>query len=250
MNPAQIITFLLTQLYQVVGDLGISIILLTVILRSILLPFTLPSIKAQQKIKDLKPELDKLKLKHGKDKQAYQKGQLELYKKYNINPLAGCIPQLVQLGILILLYRTLITFLGSHTDGVSLQFLWLDLSQPDPYYVMPILAGLSQLALSLLIMPATQTRDIQPNQAKNKNKQKANEKEEDIAEMAQTMQQQMVFMMPLMTAFIALRFPSGLALYWVVSTLFSLGQQIAISGLGGWQDSYLRLKNLFVRKTK
>jgi YidC/Oxa1 family membrane protein insertase len=248
MNPTEIITFLLTELYSLFGDLGLAIILLTLVLRSLLLPLTLPSIKAQKKIKDIKPEVDKLKKKHKNDAQAFQKSQLELYQKYNINPLAGCIPQIIQIVILILLYRALITFLGDgHDASVNMSFLWLDLGKPDPYFILPVLAGLSQLLLSFLIMPATQTRDIKPNKSKSKKKKEENKQEEDIAEMAQTMQQQMIFLMPLMTGFIALRFPSGLALYWVTSTLFSFGQQVAISGWGGLKDSFLRFKMRFVK---
>src|SRR5689334_7590496 len=91
----------LGQLYLLTGNLGLALIVMTLVIRLVLLPLTLPSIRAQKKIQELQPELKKLKTKHGADKQAYQMEQLELYRKYNVNPLAGCIPQILQLGVLI-----------------------------------------------------------------------------------------------------------------------------------------------------
>jgi YidC/Oxa1 family membrane protein insertase len=226
---------ILVELYKATGDLGISIIALTFILRSILLPVTLPSLKSQQKIKTLKPELDKLKKKH-KDKKVLQQKQLELYKKYNVNPLAGCLPQLAQLAVLIFLYRALISFLGDTSISgieISTTFFWMDLSLPDPKFVLPVLAAGSQFILSLMLAPGAEVRDVVPNDSKLKKVKEANKKEEDTADMAQSMQKQMMFVMPIMTGFIALKFPSGLALYWVASTVFSVVQQYFVSGPGG-----------------
>jgi YidC/Oxa1 family membrane protein insertase len=227
--------FILIELYKITGDLGVSIIALTFILRSILLPLTLPSLKSQQKMKEMKPEIDKLKKKY-KDKKVLQQKQLELYQKYNVNPLAGCIPQIAQLIVLIFLYRALISFLGNTTQQgieISTSFFWMDLSLPDPKFVLPVLAAGSQFILSLMLAPGAEVRDIVPNKSKLKKVKDANEKEEDTAEMAQSMQRQMMFIMPLMTGFIALKFPSGLALYWVASTVFSVIQQYYVSGPGG-----------------
>jgi YidC/Oxa1 family membrane protein insertase len=230
-------------LYQTTGNLGWAIIVLTLIIRFILVPLTLPSLKAQKKIKDLQPEIDKLKQKHGKDKQAMQKAQLELYQKYNVNPLSGCLPQLVQLGMLIFLYQALISFLGQDAingAGINPSFLWLDLTQPDTKFVLPVVAGVTQMVLSLMIAPGGETRDIVPNKSKSKKIQQENKKEENMAGMAASMQQQMLFIMPIMTVFIAARFPSGLAVYWVMTTVFSIGQQYFISGWGGLKTYYLR----------
>lgn len=238
--------------YQLTGSLGLAIILLTLAVRFLLLPLTLPSLKARKKIKKLKPKLDKLKKKHKGDKQAAQKAQMELYQKYNVNPLSGCIPQLVQIGLLIFLYRSLINFLGQdQVNGVMLEtrFLWLNLTEFDSLYILPVLAGLFQLLLSLMISPGGEVRDVVPNQAKNKQIEQENEEEEDVAEMAASMQQQMIFIMPVMTVFIASRFPSGLALYWIVTTLFSLGQQYVISGPGGLKSYWQRAQVWLSSKT-
>lgn len=232
------------------GNLGWSIIAFTVLIRTVLLPLTLPSLRAMKKMQGLQPEIKKLKQKHGKDNQAFQKAQMELYKKYNVNPLAGCIPQIAQLVVLIGLYRVLTEFLKNpELNGATIttSFFGLDLAHPDPRFILPVLAGVTQLLLSLMVAPGAETLDLVPNESKNKKVQEDNKKEEDIAEMAATMQKQMLFMMPIMTGVIALRFPSGLALYWVVTTIFSLVQQYAVSGWGGLTLYWQRLKNLSVK---
>ncbi|MBU0579442.1 YidC/Oxa1 family membrane protein insertase [Patescibacteria group bacterium] len=251
-NLTNIFFEFLLFLYQTTGNLGIAIIILTLIIRFALVPLTLPSLKAREKITKLQPEIDKLKKKHGKDKQAMQKAQMELYKKYNVNPLSGCLPQLVQLGFLIFLYQALIGFLGQDAingTAVNPAFLWLDLTSPDTKYVLPVLAGVSQFLLSLMISPGGEIRDIVPNKSKSKKVQKENEKEEDTAGMAASMQQQMIFIMPVMTVFIAAKFPSGLAVYWLVTTLFSIGQQYVISGWGGLKSYSLKAK-AFIYKNR
>ncbi|MCB9813480.1 MAG: membrane protein insertase YidC [Pseudomonadales bacterium] len=234
------------------GSLGLSIIIFTFLIRSALIPITLPSLKATGKMRDLQPKIKDLQKKHGKDKQALQKAQMELYKKYNINPLAGCIPQLAQLGVLIILYRVLINFLNAPTiNGITIDpyFLWLNLSVPDSKYILPVLAAFTQLILSLMISPGAEIPDIVPNKSKNKKVILENKKEENTADMAQSMQQQMMFIMPVMTGFIALGFPSGLALYWVATTIFSIGQQWYVSGPGGLLIYYKRALS-FVSKNK
>ncbi len=241
-------TIILVSLYSVVQDLGLSIILMTVLIRTILLPITLPTLRARKKLKKIKPKLDKLKDKHQDSKKELQKAQLELYQKYNVNPLSGCLPQIIQIVILIGLYRSLSNFLEqSQVQGIQInpEFFWLNLAKPDPIYVLPILAALIQLVLALMISPGGEVRDIEPNEAQDAETKKKNEAEEDTAEMAKQMQQQMIFIMPVMTGFIAAKFPSGLALYWVTTNIFSIGQQYFISGLGGLKKYYYQIKQIF-----
>ncbi len=224
---------ILVFLDSIFNNLGITIIVFTILVRLVLLPLTLPSIKSSKKIQELQPELNKLKEKHGKDKQALALSQAQLYKSYNINPLAGCLPQLLQLFILIVLYQSIIGLFNNPGAQFNLSFLWVNLAQYDKTYILPIVAGITQFLLSLMISPATQTRDLINNNSKDKNVQTANKKEEDIAEMAVTMQQQMIFMMPIMTVFIALKLPAGLALYWVIGTIITMITQYFVSGWGG-----------------
>lgn len=222
--------------YHLLGDnLGFAIIAITLLIRGVLLPMTLPSLKSANKIKGLKPELDKLKKLHSDDKQALQMAQLELYKKHNINPASGCLPQIVNLAVLIGLYRVLIEFLQSgqiNGGSVNMSFFWMSLGEPDKSYIAPVLAGVIQLFLALMLMPATDTSAEKALAAQTKTK-KDDKKAEDMSEMASSMQQQMLFIMPIMTTVLALRFPAGVTLYWVFTTLFSVIQQYFVSGWGG-----------------
>lgn len=240
-------TFLYQPLFQSLlfltkilgGSLGLSIIALTLLLRFVLIPLTIPSLRSAQKIKDLKPELDKLKAKYGDDKKQLQMEQLKLYQQHGVNPAAGCLPTLIQFAILIAMYQVLMDFITKNgaLGGINLNFLWFNVSQPDPIYILPLLTGVSQLLLSLMLSPAIEHH---PETTKAKT--------EDVQEMAETMQQQMLFIMPVMTAVLALRFPSGLALYWLITTIFSAVQQYFVSGWGGLAR-YLNLARQYVRKS-
>ena len=240
-------------LYQSTGNLGLALIAITALIRTAMIPLTNASLKITHQMKELQPELKKLQDKHGKDKTALQAAQLDLYKRYNVNPLAGCLPQIVQIAVLILLYQVLIQFLNKpEINGVVIDptFLGLNLSQKDPTRILPILAGVTQLVLSFMIAPGAEQADVVPNDAKTKKIKKANEKEENFAEMAASMQQQMLFIMPVMTGFIALNFPAGLSLYWVLTTVFSIGQQWYISGPGGLKTYYQRAVSFISRYMK
>jgi len=220
---------LLTWLYQVGGNnLGLAIILLTILIRGIMIPFILPSLKSAAKMSKLKPELDAIKAKYGKDQKAISEATLKLYKEHGINPTAGCLPYIVQFVILIALYQVFVHSLGAgQLNGIDINtnfWLW-DLKEKDKTYALPILSGVLQLLTSLAILPAVENDPAGRKELKK-------EAKEDIAEMAQSMQQQMVYMMPIMTTVFALQFPSGLALYWVVTTAFSFVQQIIVSGPG------------------
>jgi YidC/Oxa1 family membrane protein insertase len=220
------------------GSLGLSIIALTLLLRFILIPLTIPSLKSAQKIKDRKPELDKLKAKYGDDKKQLQLEQLKLYQQHGVNPAAGCLPTLIQFAVLIAMYQVLMDFItkNGNLGNINLHFLWFNVSQSDPIYILPLLTGISQLMLSLMLAPAIEHH---PETTKQKT--------ENVQDMAETMQQQMLFIMPVMTAVLALRFPAGLALYWLITTIFSTIQQYFVSGWGGLAR-YVNLAQTYVRR--
>ena len=225
------------------GNLGFAIIATTLAIRLILIPLTLPSLKSAKKIQSLKPELDDLKNLHGSNKQALQIAQLELYKKHQINPAAGCLPQIVNLVVLIGLYNVLLQFLKTGTinsSSANLSFFWMNLAQPDHLYIIPLVAGVTQFILALMLMPATSTAAEKTLALQTKSK--VDDKQaQDMSGMAETMQQQMLYMMPIMTVFISLKFPAGLGVYWIFTTLFSIVQQYSISGLGGLAK-YVKLR--------
>ena len=222
-------------LYQVTGNLGLSIIALTLIIRGVLLPITLPALKSQKKMKALQPKLNELKNKHKDDKTALSQAQMNLYKENNVNPLAGCLPYLVQFAVLIALYQVLRRVLGEGASEIinNVTFLGIDLTVRDSSYILPVMAAALQLLLSFMIMPGAETRNVIPDNSSSKSVKQLNEKEEDIQDMAVTMQRQMMFVMPIMTGVFAASFPAGLSLYWVITTAFSVVQQWFTTGPGG-----------------
>ena len=217
---------LLLWLYGVLGhNLGFAIIVLTLIVRGVLIPFTLPQLKSAKKIASLKPELDALKKKHGHDAKLFQQKQMEFYKTHNINPAAGCLPFIAQFIVLIALYRVFMNTLGGNgMSDINTSFLLWNLKAKDTTYILPILAGLLQFFMSLTILPAVENEPEKREGTK--------EDKQDFADMATSMQQQMVFMMPIMTIIFSIQFPAGLALYWVITTAFSFVQQLVVSGPG------------------
>src|SRR4030067_917345 len=137
---ALLITPLTTALlffYHLLGsNLGPSIIALTVALRLLLFPLTLPSLRSMKVQRDIKPELDRLKDKYKGDRQKLATAQMELFKQKGVNPLSGCLPQILQLVILFALSRVFISILQN--GGINHLFLFLDLSVRDPYFFLPI----------------------------------------------------------------------------------------------------------------
>ena len=224
---------LLTFLMSTTGSLGVAIIVFTVGLKALLFPITLNSLKAAYKMRLLQPEIKKIQEKFKKDPQGLQKAQMKLYADNNLNPLAGCLPQILQLVILVLLYQGLIAFFKLEEFGgvvIERSLLWLDLSKPDQFYILPILATVSQFALSYLMMGTPIGDKKNTSKSKNKESKKEIEKKTDKAseapDMSSIMQKQMLYFMPLITGFISLSFPSGLVLYWVISTVVSAIQQV------------------------
>jgi YidC/Oxa1 family membrane protein insertase len=213
---ALLITPLTTALlffYNILGaNLGLAIIALTVALRLILFPLTLPSLKSMRIQRDIKPELDRLKEKYKGDRQKLATAQMELFKQKGVNPLAGCLPQLLQLVILIALYQVFISNLKN--GGLNHQFLFWDLSVKDPFFILPVLAAVSQFVLSKMMLPAVSQEHKVAHEAKDK--------QEDFAS---ALQRQNLFLFPILTLFLGLQFPAGLMLYWFVSTLLQIPQQ-------------------------
>lgn len=209
----QPLTTLLIFLYSLVGEsLGLAIIALTILLRLILLPLSLPAIRSAKAQRDLKPKLDKLKKKYKDDPQKLARAQLELFRQAGVNPFAGCLPQILQVLVLIALYRVLI---GTLTDGgLHTQFLIWDLTHKDPYFILPILAAATQLLLARLTLPTV---------AGEEKVAKATKDQAD--DFATAMQKQNLYLFPLLTLLIGFSLPSGLMLYWAVSSLIQLGQQ-------------------------
>jgi len=180
---------------------GLDIILLTIVIKILFVPFTHWSMKSMKKMQDLQPEIAKLKEKYKDDKQAMNKATMELFQQYKVSPLSGCWPMLVQMPIFIALYQALSYAIElRQAPFVCIPSIFLcinDLSAPDPFYVTPILMG-GTMVLQQWMTPSA----------------------------GDPMQKKMMLIMPVVFTYMFLSFPSGLVLYWLVSNVLGIGQQI------------------------
>lgn len=188
------IFWLMQQIYLLIGNWGWSIILVTVVIKALFYKLSAKSYKSMAKMRNLQPKINALKERCGDDKQKLGQATLELYRKEKVNPLGGCLPILIQIPVFIALYWVLL-------ESVQLRhapfILWIhDLSAPDPFYVLPILMGVSMFVQQQLNPPPPD-----PTQAK------------------------VMMMLPVVFTFLFLYFPAGLVLYWVVNNLLSILQQ-------------------------
>lgn len=228
-------------------NLGLAIIGFSVILRFILNPLTKPYLNSMKKMKELEPNINKLKEKYKNDKQGLMAAQAELYKQKGVNPGAGCVPYLIQIVILIALFNVFTGVLSSKGDVMArlnsvlyqplrfpegqilnTKFLYLDITKPDAFQVglpfkipgpLLILAALLQFLTSKMMAPAMVS--------------KAKKEGNQVEDMQTAMQSSMLYTFPLFTIVFGLGFPSGLALYWLLFSLWQLIQQYSTSGWGG-----------------
>jgi len=189
---------LLSFIQGIVGNWGIAIMMLTFIVRGAMYPLTKAQYTSMAKMRMLQPKLTAMRERLGDDRQRMSQEMMELYKKEKVNPLGGCLPIVLQMPIFIALYWSLM-------ESVELRhspfFGWIhDLSAQDPYYILPLLMGVSMFMIQKM-SPTTVT---------------------------DPMQQKIMTFMPVMFTFFFLFFPSGLVLYWLVSNVVTLIQQTLI----------------------
>lgn len=202
-----------------VPSFGIAIIIFTIIVRLILFPLSVTSLRSSRRMQLLSPRLKELQRQHKGDRQAMAQAQMELYKQHGVNPLMGCLPQLAQLPVLFALYWAIIGVTNDEAAkaGLEMAFLWIaDLAVPDVW--LPPGVDLPFKLPGALALTAGATQWVVQRMMMNR--------------MTQDPQQQMIQnvmqFMPIMIVFFAMQFPAGLALYWVVSNIFSIGQQWVI----------------------
>ena len=220
---------------QVIGPLGLSIVVLTLIIKLILSPlFQLQIIlsrRAMVQQRKLAPQLAEIKKRYKGDAQKQQKATMELYREHGVNPLSslsGCIPAIVQYPILIALYFVFRDASQKHTYPIS-HFLWIpDLNQTPLHHV---LAGTPIPTPDYLVIPllAAATTFVQSRMMQQPKNPYATEQEQQ----QQQMQQSMQVMMPLLFGYFTLVSPLGLGLYWVVSNCIAIIQQYFVTGWGG-----------------
>ncbi len=184
--------------YKIVGNWGWAIVVLTVVIKLFFAPLTHKSQKSIKRMQKLQPLFAELKEKYKGDPAKLNKEMMELYKKHKVNPMSGCLPMLIQIPVFIALYRVL----GNAIELRHAPFIfWLhDLSAKDPYYVLPIVMGLSMLAMQKMTPTSMDPK-----------------------------QNMIMMLMPVMMTFFFINLPSGLVLYFTVSNLLSMAQQFYIN---------------------
>jgi YidC/Oxa1 family membrane protein insertase len=198
------------------GSFGLSIIIFTIALRLVTIPFTIRQLESTRAMQAVQPAMQEIQKKY-KDPKRRQEEMVKLYREHNINPLGCFMPFLIQMVVFIALYRALVFTVGGSPESLvglsqrlypipflqeaiplNQHFLWLDLGQPDTTFILPLLVGVSTYVQQRL--------SITPN----------------ASPQMQQQQQMMTWMMPIMLVFITLNLPSGVGIYWVVSNVFSL----------------------------
>ncbi len=199
--------WLLGQIFGFFGNFGIAIILLTLLIKLLTFPLTQKSFVSMQQMKKIAPEMKELQKKHSHDRAQLGQKQMELYKEKGINPMAGCLPMLIQMPIWIALYQMLWNSVELYQQPFM---LWItDLTAPDPYYVLPVAMG-----VSMFIQQA-----FQPTM-------------EDQPQMKYVM-----WGMPFFLTFIMLKMPAGLSLYIFINNILTIFQQLLIKHRYGKDES-------------
>ncbi|MDL2280509.1 YidC/Oxa1 family membrane protein insertase [Selenomonadales bacterium OttesenSCG-928-I06] len=175
-------------------NFGLAIILFTIVIKIILYPMTVKQTRSMKAIQDIQPKVKAIQDKYKGDSEKLGREMTKLYKESGINPIAGCLPLLVQMPFLIIIFWALKDF---NYAGVINGFIWItDLSLPDPFYILPVLA---------VVTTFVQQKQVMSN--------------------ATGSSKMMLYMMPLFIGWISVTFPSGLVIYWVTNNILQIIQQ-------------------------
>jgi YidC/Oxa1 family membrane protein insertase len=223
-----LVRWALDSLAQVFHSGGLAIIAFTIIIKTILLPLTVKSTRSAKAMQELQPKIKELQKKHAKDRQRLTQETMALYQQYQVNPMAGCLPMLLQIPIFLGLYQGIFS-LSQGQEGASEYwsgpFLWLSngLANSDPLFILPIVAGLFQFVQTRMMRPYKQGKISDPQQA---------------------MMNQVMNIMPLTVIAFGWGFASGPVLYWATQSLYSVAQQWIITGWGSMRDWFEFLPEL------
>lgn len=199
-------------------SLGWAIVILTLVVRSFLFIPTFKALKSQKELKELQPKIKEIQAKYKNDQKVLTEKTMALYKEHGVNPFGSCLPLLIQMPILLAVYRVLQTPI-EHPGLVKL-FYNFDLTVPDPV-LLPVTVALTQF-ISMKLMNKRQSKkihDITPH-----------DKEPKAMHETEAIMRTMTYVMPLLIAWIARGLPAGLSVYWIISTLFSIVQTLMING--------------------
>ena len=195
--------------YSLGAPWWLSIVILTVIVRTLLFPLTVKQVKSMRAMQDLRPEMERIRAKYKDNKQKQQEEIMKLYQESGVNPFGSCLPLLVQLPIFITMFYVIKDFGYTHPDFTSGGILWFqDLSVQDPFYVLPILSAVTMLAASEIT-----SKHIDPQQ------------------------RWLMRTLPVVFTVFLLTFPAGLFMYWITSNLVTLAQNYVIYNHGPGRKS-------------
>ena len=243
----------LVVLYHLFGDLGLSIVVLTLIIKLILFPLTLQQLKSMKANQALQPQLTEIRKKYANDQQTQMMQIQALYKEYGVNPMAGCLPMFIQLPVLYGLFNALRSGIGTNSlktlneniypfiqhfstfPDISFRwFAWLSflnpilhvtwswtfpLNEPDPSHILPILAGLATFVSLRMSQPRTAPGTSSASKPA-------------APDPTQQSMKMMQYIMPFFIVFLGWNYSGGLALYWTVSSIFQAVQQYFVTGWG------------------
>ncbi len=213
-------------LYNLIPDVGIDILIITILIKLVLYPLTTKSIQAQKSLQVLQPKMDALKKQYKKnDQQKLAKETMKLYKDNKVSPFGSCLPLLIQLPIFLALYWVLQAGLTTDNFGILYSFVH------NPGHLNPITLGLFDLSKKgnvILALLAGASQYWQTKMLSTKQPPKAAGKGGKDESMMAMMNKQMLYFMPVMTILIGFELPAGLALYWFLSTLTTALQQVII----------------------
>ena len=216
----------LILLYQYLPgqDFGIAVIVLTVFIKIVLYPLGVKSIKMQKALSELQPKMKEIQERFKQDKEKQAKAMMELYQKEKINPLSGCFPLLVQLPIIIALYR--VFWKGLQPEQMAYLYSFV----PSPGVIDSTFLGIIDLAAPCIalaflagILQFFQTKMMMPHFSKKSGG--GSKKKDQMGQFSDMMQKQMLYFFPVFTVIILWTLPSAIGLYWIVFTLFAIIQQ-------------------------
>ncbi len=221
-----LVEWALDSLATLFNNAGLAIIVFTILVKTVLMPLTVQSLRSSKAMQELQPKIKELQKKHGKDRQRLTQETMRLYSEHRVNPMSGCLPMLLQIPIFFGLYQAIRNLSGGG-EGSALWdggFLWLDnLHQADPIHLLPVLAGGFQFVQTKMMRPYNQGKITDPQQA---------------------LMNQMMNFMPITVVIFGWGFDSGPVLYWATQSIFSVVQQWFITGWGSLRDWFPNLPEL------
>lgn len=210
------IKFGLNSLADLTNSAGLAIILFTIIVKLLVTPLTVRSLKSSRAMQSLQPKIKALQKRHGDDRQKISAETMRLYQEHGVNPLASCFPMLVQIPIFIALYQAIDGLSKAGEGFFATPFLWLpSLAQPDPLHILPFAAAFFQLIQTRMSMPTGKMKPTDPQQV---------------------MMLQMMQFLPLTVIIFGWSFAAGPVIYWATQSIFGAIQQYFITGWGALRE--------------